>query len=468
MRTLLPELPPLAFREEQAALGACFRGGAALVLAALSGSDFYQDAHRRILDAVAACILRDEPTDPLTVAAELERREHLTGCGGFDYLVTLREAAFSGAEASVKAYCRPVIRASRYRTLLQFCAEYAEASRAQEREPEALADELACLLLNLGRERGAGEQRRLADLARQERERIERNESQAALLTGLKPLDRILEGLECGEVGILCGHPGLGKTALICQMLMHAAETWGPALYVSLEMGGERVARRYFAAATGFKFKDLRMAGRWNPETNEHEPFNAAELAAIKQAEADLCRRGSERVFIEEEAGELTRLLARCHRARQQHGIAAVFVDYGQLVQDDTGRKRGTVEEMTYVARAMKRDLAVPLKVPVWVACQPNQDNEKDGRLKPLTAAQIGWSSEWRKVAGRIVLLNPLPNETEKDGRKPVLVEVAKNRDAACGKVHLCLNGPRFRFEEMTDRYADHIPPETHQKGSYG
>lgn len=466
MKHFLPDtLSPHDLRAEQASLGACFRGGAPTVLAELSGSDYYQDAHRRILDAVAACVLRDEDVDPLTVAAELDRRGHLEGCGGFEYLVTLREASFSGSTAA--HYCRPVVRASRFRTLLTLFAEYEETCREQDREPEAVADELACLLLNLGRETGKTEQRRLSDVTRQERERIERQEAQAALLTGLPALDAILEGLEDKEVGILCGHPGQGKTILVCQMLLHAAATWGPVLYVSLEMGGERVARRYLAGLTGLRFADLRMAGQWNPATNHREPFGPGELTRIREAEAALLQKGSEQVFIEEETGELTRLIARCHRARQRDGIRAIFVDYGQLVQDDSGRKRGTVEEMTYVARAMKRELAVPLKMPVWVACQPNQENEKDGKIKPLTAAQIGWSSEWRKVAGRIVLLNPSPETTAGEGRRLVNLEVAKNRDAGTGRITLALNGPRFRFEEV-DETRDDIPPERHSKGSYG
>jgi replicative DNA helicase len=53
------------------------------------GVDFYRPAHEVIHDAIIDLYGRGEPADPVTVAAELQRRGELVRIGGAPYLHTL-------------------------------------------------------------------------------------------------------------------------------------------------------------------------------------------------------------------------------------------------------------------------------------------------------------------------------------------------------------------------------------------
>ena len=55
----------------------------------LRGADFYRPVHEVIFDAMIDLYGRGEPSDPITVANELQRRGELARIGGAPYLHTL-------------------------------------------------------------------------------------------------------------------------------------------------------------------------------------------------------------------------------------------------------------------------------------------------------------------------------------------------------------------------------------------
>src|SRR5690606_10007201 len=83
--------PPQDNAAEQSVLGSMLLSKDAIadVSEVLRGMDFYRPAHELIHDAVIDLYGRSEPADPVTVAAELQRRGELAKVGGAPYLHTL-------------------------------------------------------------------------------------------------------------------------------------------------------------------------------------------------------------------------------------------------------------------------------------------------------------------------------------------------------------------------------------------
>src|SRR4051812_17987204 len=83
--------PPHDAVAEQSALGGMLlsKDAIAAVTATLSRDHFYSHAHRAVFDATTHLDRQGEPADPVTVAAELERRGELQRVGGAPYLLTL-------------------------------------------------------------------------------------------------------------------------------------------------------------------------------------------------------------------------------------------------------------------------------------------------------------------------------------------------------------------------------------------
>jgi len=401
------------------------------------------------------------------VLEHLQETSRLAAVGGAEYLTGL--IADCPRDAAPHQLAETVRRKSQIRSLLHLLREKETECHAPGADPRVIEEDLVrCALLV--RQPDAQEAVSYAEVLRRETDRIERGESEPALLFGVREVDRLTGGLGRGEVGIICGRPGTGKSIFCAMQLHHAAAAWGPVLYVSLEMGAAELVRRDLAGLTSLSYRDLREAGNWSEAAGAAERFNEWELASIRKAREHLAGPGS-RIWIDEFASSLTRLVSRVHRYRLQHGIDAVIVDYGQLVADDTGpRSAGKAEEVMRVARALKNEVAVPVRIPVWVAVQANRQSDgrtRDEKPKPLGFSDLGWSSEWEAVAGRILFLNPHPELGSRDteARRHLLLDVAKNRHGAQGKTPLVLDGPRFRLAPLEQRTLE--PPEGVSEASW-
>ena len=73
------------------------------VVEVVRGTDFYRPAHETIFDAIVDLYGRGEPVDPVTVAAELQRRGELVRIGGAPYLHTLSASVPIAANAGYYA-----------------------------------------------------------------------------------------------------------------------------------------------------------------------------------------------------------------------------------------------------------------------------------------------------------------------------------------------------------------------------
>ena len=101
--------PPQDFAAEQGVLGAMLMSKDAIaeVLEVVKSADFYRPAHELIYQAIIELYGHGEPADPVTVAAELERRGELSRVGGHIYLADLLSTITVAANA---AYYAEIVR----------------------------------------------------------------------------------------------------------------------------------------------------------------------------------------------------------------------------------------------------------------------------------------------------------------------------------------------------------------------
>ncbi|MFZ5845921.1 MAG: DnaB-like helicase N-terminal domain-containing protein, partial [Actinomycetota bacterium] len=97
--------PPQDNAAEQSVLGSMLLSKDAIadVIESVRGTDFYRPAHETIYDAIVDLYGRGEPADPVTVAAELQRRGELGRIGGAPYLHTLSASVPIAANAGYYA-----------------------------------------------------------------------------------------------------------------------------------------------------------------------------------------------------------------------------------------------------------------------------------------------------------------------------------------------------------------------------
>jgi replicative DNA helicase len=365
--------------------------------AELDGSEFADIGCRLMFKAVAAMVAAGVPVDAVTLVDELVRRGELADAGG---AVAVADALLAVPHAEhVAYYCRQLQELHR-RDRLRLLAERLQHRAADPTEsPDALigsiVDELETL--RAGTVQAAG----LVTAAEALEAMDARANESEVIPTGIGGLDRLLRGgLRPGQVVVIGGRPGSGKSALMQQFIQHAAAEGWPGLVVSLEMTPGELAERAVASIGRDGFRGLPVAFA--------------------------------------DCSELSKLVALIRLARRQTRIELVAVDYLQLLNSPIGRNELRERQVATMSRTLKR-LAMELRLPVLLGSQLNRESEKRGRP---SLADLRESGAIEQDADIVVLI---AGDAEADQRELI---VAKHRGGPCGIVPADFDKRRMTFRD--------------------
>jgi replicative DNA helicase len=217
-----PPQDPIA---EQSVLGGMLMSKDAIadVLERLSYGDFYKPAHQTIFEVILDLFGRGEPADPVTVAAELDRRNLLRRAGGAPYLHTLiatvPTAANAGFYASIvaeKATLRRLVEAGTRVVQYGYAgAEGADVADVVDRAQAEIYD-----VTNRDRRE---DYVALADLLQPTMDELDDLATRGGLArgvpTGFIELDEVTNGLHPGQMITVAARPGVGKALALATAL---------------------------------------------------------------------------------------------------------------------------------------------------------------------------------------------------------------------------------------------------------
>src|SRR5690606_12258933 len=190
--------------------------------------------------------------------------------------------------------------------------------------------------------------------------------------SGFTDFDRLTGGLRGGDLVIVAGRPGMGKTTLAINMGENVAldhKVRGTVLIFSMEMPTEQLMTRMLSSVGGVPLHDIR-SGRISDQ----------DWARISSATSQLQEA---RLYIDDQpALTPTDLRARARRVKREHGLHMVIVDYLQLMQV-SGTKENRATEISEISRGLKA-LAKELDVPVIALSQLNRSVEQREGKKPV------------------------------------------------------------------------------------
>jgi replicative DNA helicase len=213
----------------------------------------------------------------------------------------------------------------------------------------------------------------------------------AGVSTGLKDLDKAINGLCPGDLVIIAGRPAMGKSALamniaygISLRALDAADPMaGDVAFFSLEMPGDQLVNRILSEITGIAGSDI--AGGRVDKSQIYKVEDAAEtLDAVP-------------LHIIDELDTLNGIVAEASRIKMLCPDLKVFViDYIQLMEDKTGAARGEnkVAELTRITKKLKR-LAIRFGVAIIGLAQVNRElDTRDGHIPYLSDLRDSGSLE--------------------------------------------------------------------------
>ena len=312
------KLPPSAPELEQAVIGACLldRDAFGDVVGILRAGQFYERAHVAIYAAMESLYEASKPVELLTVVQELRQDGKLEEAGGAFAVAQLSSKVASAA--NVQYHARIVLEQWAKREVIKMGAEAVRAGHMDTQDVFDLIDGTEQALQRLTDAMGSRGGISIAQVAEEFMESLERD-PKPRHSTGLQELDNVLGGgWTNGELAILAGRPGMGKTSAALSMVYASAMAGHATGLFSMEIGQERTNLRMVSIGTGIPMAVLSKGKGMRPEdlkaVHEHHGIysklpvwcnfsSALTLAEIRSEASRMKRSGKVTAIIIDQLG---------------------------------------------------------------------------------------------------------------------------------------------------------------------
>ncbi len=407
----------------------------------IHADDFYDKKHVVIFAAMRILHDKRRPIDILTLSEQLKSNSSLDLVGGASYLTELTNQVPTAAH--LEQYAEIVAEKAIRRRLISASQDIVNVSFDENKSLPELIEEAETRLFDVSQKHVRQDITSLESILGDSFDRLDdlhRNKGGLrGIPTGLKDLDRKLAGLQRSDLVVVAARPSMGKTTLMLNMALdiatHAKQ--GAVLYFSLEMSKEQLVDRLLAAEASVDAWKIRT-GEGLDDT-DFERLSAA-MGALAEAP----------IFIDDTSGiTVSDLRTKARRLHHQHPLAAIMVDYLQLMSG--GSRFATisnrVQEISEISRSLKI-LARELNVPVVAASQLSRTVES--RNPPIPQlADLRESGSIEQDADVVTFIyrpyyydeNSDPNVTE--------LHIKKHRNGPTGNLKLFFDSAKQRFRDL-------------------
>ena len=431
---------PQAIEAEQAVLGAMLSSKLAVsrVLEILKSDAFYKDSHAKIFSTMVDLFNEGEPIDVVSLTDRLKKNKLLETAGGSYYLTGLMSSV--PTTANVDHYARIVLEKSNLRNLIDISAELTKSAFVDTMPVDDIIDEAERKIFAIAQHRMKGSFQHLNPVMQETFEELDRIHqkpgSVTGVPTGLIDVDEITSGMQKGDMIIVAGRPGMGKTALTLTIARNAALDYNePVGIFSLEMSNHQLAMRLLCAEARVD-SHLVRTGKL-----PKQQWKQLSLSVGKLAEAP--------IYLDDTpAMNVTELRAKARRLKSEHDISMFIVDYIQLM---TGPRsvESRQQEISQISRSLKA-LAKELNVPVVCVSQLSRAVENRSDRKPLLS-DLRESGAIEQDADLVMFLfrKYIYTEDEEDRGKAQII-IAKQRNGPTGSRDIIFVDRYARFENAT------------------
>jgi replicative DNA helicase len=398
----------------------------------VSARDFYAPKHEIIFGAITSLANHGEPTDVITVNAELVKLGKLATIGGAEYLHELTAVVPTAASASY--YAKIVREKAILRRLIEAGTRIAQRGYDAEGEIEDLVNIAQNEIYTVADESTGTDFKKLLTAmqdAADEIELIQRNDGVAGISTGFTELDKATNGLHPGQLIIIAARPGIGKSTLALDIAREAAINQKKATAIfSLEMSSTEIAMRLLSAETSILLQSMRKGSI----TDNEWAIMAERRSAI----------GAAPLLIDDSPNlNIVEIRAKCRRMLKDFDLNLVVIDYIQLMT--SGKKvESRQQEVSEFSRSLKL-LAKELKVPVIAISQLNRKSE-DGTIKKPELSQLRESGSLEQDADVVVLIHRDFSQQENTRVGEAELILAKQRNGPTGSSQVLFQGQYSRF----------------------
>ena len=431
------QLPPNDRLTEEMLLGCILANAPAnLPIARGRGIDadsFFSPDNRTIWLEAVEMSEADLAVDVVTMQARLRQKGQLDNAGGYPRLSSLPDRI--PAETMCEFYADILMELARDREIIRTCYDMqAESADGVWSDPDR-ATRYSQRLAELAKHAERTEVKSTKAIIRQIMDEFEQALDHRGILPGLASgfddLDKITGGFKPGQMVIIAGRPSSGKTAFGVCVAGHIAVTQSkPVGVISLEMTARDITARLLCAHA-----------RVSQSTAQDGNVSERDISSLGIAG----KRIADSAFKVADSGvhKLSGLMAQAQAWHAEHKLAALVVDYIQLIKSDR-QSRSRYEEVSEVSIGLKR-LAMELRIPVIVMAQISRAVEKEERRPRMS--DLRDSGQIEQDADIIGFLFEQEKQSDQATCKEITLAIAKQRNGPKGDVHLIFWPAETRFE---------------------
>jgi replicative DNA helicase len=435
--------PPQDVAAEQCVLGGMLlsKDSIADVIEILKAVDFYRPAHATIFEAVLDLYGRGEPADAITVAAALAGSGDLARVGGAPYLHTLIASVPTAANAAY--YARIVSERAVLRRLIEAGTRIVQlgygTAASGGRDVDELVDLAQQAVYDVTERRVSEDFAVLSDLLQPTLDEIEAVGAQGGVMTGVPTgftdLDRLLNGLHPGQLIIVAGRPGLGKSTAAMDFARSCSvkHNFSSAIF-SLEMSKVEIVMRLLSAEARVPLNVLRSGQLSDDDWTKL----ARRMGEISEAP----------LFVDDTPNmNLMEIRAKARRLKQRNDLKLVVVDYLQLMTSPK-RTESRQQEVADLSRGLKL-LAKEIECPVIAVSQLNRGPEQRTDKRPQLS-DLRESGSIEQDADVVILLHRddyYDKESPRAGEADFIV--AKHRNGPTDTITVAAQLHLSRFVDM-------------------
>ena len=293
--------------------------------------------------------------------------------------------------------------------------------------------------------RSIGESKSLGELLSERILDLKNNEVPENITkSGFTNLDQIIGGFIPGELVILGGRPGMGKTQLLINLAVNLSPYF-PVIFYTYDLSEHALVTRFISCLTAISSDKLR-----NHKVNDEEMEKLNVLSRnIKEYNIyvhDTCN------------SSISFFKANCQQQIEEKGAKVIIVDYLQMMS--SGKFRYNREaEISLISRELK-NIAKDHNVCVIAASQLSRNVESRGGSKTPHLSDLRDSGALEHDADKVLFLyrpdyyNITQDEDGNNLAGVAELIVAKNRNGRLGTAMLKVNGEFTNFSDL-DNYTE-------------
>tara|TARA_B100000003_G_scaffold194782_1_gene196312 strand:+ start:2814 stop:4163 length:1350 start_codon:yes stop_codon:yes gene_type:complete len=404
----------------------------------LTPEHFYKNSNSKIFSTMIYLFDKGDPIDTVSVIDVLKKNKDLDAVGGTYYITGLVESVPTTAHA--ERYAKIVLEKALLRKLISLSHDIAKEAYDDSQEIGDILDTVEQSIFSITQNRLKGGFTHIDPILVETFEKLEKISSKKGSVigvpSGLLDLDDLTSGFQEGDLIIIAGRPGMGKTALALSMLRNAAldGNVGVGMF-SLEMANHQLAMRLLCAEARVDSHFVRTGNL--PKTH----WKNLSLSVGSLAEAP--------VFLDDTpALTVLELRAKARRLKAEHNIGMIIVDYLQLMQGPRGVE-SRQQEISVISRSLKA-LAKELKIPVVALSQLSRAVEQRTEKRPQLSDLRESGAIEQDADVVLFLFRPwvYSQEDEDEGKAEIIV--SKQRNGPTGIVQASFISKYARFENLS------------------